>query len=341
MTQLGIFRRTPFPAALIALLAMLTTGCATSGGGLVETGPSPSERPDPRAREAIMAMAGDYDVTFDFRETVSFDPGYEPHEPYLSGGKEVVRVIRDEPGVIELQHVLVVGPAEAKQPIKHWRQKWVFEPEYLYEYRGDNHWVRRDLTEAERRGRWAQFVYQVDDSPRYYALGDWQFGGDYASWTGDPAYRPLPRRDATKRDDYDAVLAVNRHALTPRGWVHEQDNTKTRLSDAGEAAPLVREVGVNRYQRDGDFPVEVAEAYWRDTKAYWARVRDLWTELEEGSDEIRLTMTGEPTPLYSELLQAAADYASGDVAMAEALERARTAVKTYVVQSDARLAGNP
>ena len=42
-------------------------------------------------REAILAMAGDYKVTFDFQETVALTDGYELKEDKLSGGYEIVR----------------------------------------------------------------------------------------------------------------------------------------------------------------------------------------------------------------------------------------------------------
>ena len=37
------------------------------------------------------------------------------------------------------------------------------------------------------------------------------------------------------------MMAINRHTLTPSGWVHEQDNFK-RVSATGEV--LCREVGL-------------------------------------------------------------------------------------------------
>lgn len=37
---------------------------------------------------------------------------------------------------------------------------------------------------------------------------------------------PLPRREYTKRDDYNVMLRGNRHEITDYGWMHEQDNDK-------------------------------------------------------------------------------------------------------------------
>ncbi|MEN1729566.1 MAG: DUF6607 family protein, partial [Pseudomonadota bacterium] len=45
-----------------------------------------------RDRRAILAMAGEYRVSFDFLETVGFEPGFEPAKPYRSWGTEFVEV---------------------------------------------------------------------------------------------------------------------------------------------------------------------------------------------------------------------------------------------------------
>ena len=56
-----------------------------------------------RDRRAILAMAGDYRVRFDMRETVPFVDGYDPLDPKTSGGHEVIRVIED------IAHVVASG----------------------------------------------------------------------------------------------------------------------------------------------------------------------------------------------------------------------------------------
>ena len=47
-------------------------------------------------RQAILAMAGDYKVTFDFIETVAFADGYKLKDRKVSGADEIVRVAEDE-----------------------------------------------------------------------------------------------------------------------------------------------------------------------------------------------------------------------------------------------------
>ena len=46
-------------------------------------------------RADILAMAGNYRVSFNMQESTRWDPNYEVLEPKRSGGNEVVRVIED------------------------------------------------------------------------------------------------------------------------------------------------------------------------------------------------------------------------------------------------------
>src|SRR5262245_21769993 len=57
----------------------------------------------PRDRAAILAMAGDYRASFDFLETILFEPGATPARPYRSWGTERIYVIEDRGDFISLQ----------------------------------------------------------------------------------------------------------------------------------------------------------------------------------------------------------------------------------------------
>ncbi len=278
-------------------------------------------------RESILAMAGDYRVTFDFRETVSLAPDYEPTPPKLSGGYEVVRVIEDRGDFISLQHILVID-ANEPFPVKHWRQDWQFEPDQVLVFTGGNAWAWRDVPEEERRGKWSQTVYQVDDTPRYGALAAWSYENGLAEWGPPREWRPLPRRDMITRDDYHAIDAVNRHVITPSGWVHEQDNTKLVLR--GTPAPLVREIGVNIYIRTSDFPVHVATDYWTATEDYWAAIRDEWSKIESEARSFGLTIQGETEALYTPLLELAGKVAAGEHQTSDAAAEGRKILRQFV-----------
>lgn len=206
------------------------------------TAPVPPTRLD-EDRRAILAMAGEYRVTSWFKETVPFVAGYALKKPSLTEGGENVRVIKDDSVMISLEYTHVAG----ESTIKRWRQDWIYEPKEIFAYTGRNNWEQRELSAYARRGKWAQLVYQDDESPHYAAIGSWVHENGVSSWTSAPVWRPLPRREALNRDDYDVLLGVNRLAITPTGWVQEEDNTKLTLRSAPKA--LVREIGLNTYTR--------------------------------------------------------------------------------------------
>lgn len=334
------------PLAALAVGALLLGGCvapqgqATAVGGQSATGffktsavrEAPQSKAAERAkfrddREAILKMAGSYRVTFDFQETVPFAEGYELKERKISEATEVVRVIEDTGRFISLQHTLVVGAGPQKFPVKHWRQDWTYEPEDVLVFIGGNAWETRKLSERSARGKWSQEVYQVDDSPRYGALARWTHANGVSQWQPPREWRPLPRRDATTRDDYHAVDAINRHAITPFGWVHEQDNAKIDLT--GDSQILAREIGVNTYREADDFDVSIADDYWEATKAYWAGVRSIWADLEAGSKRFAITAPGETEPVYQPLLGLAEAVKSGETSVAEAIAQARETIARF------------
>jgi len=310
--------------------AFIVTGCVTTSGAENVQGKQTavkSERGDfERDRQSILAMAGDYKVTFDFTETVAFVDGYDLKEPKLSGGYESVRVIEDTGNFISLQHILVVGDNDDPHIVKHWRQDWRYQPDRVLVFVGGNAWQWRDV--AESQGKWSQTVYQVDDTPRYGAIGAWSHADGMAEWTPPREWRPLPRRDMTTRDDYHAIDAVNRHAITPLGWVHEQDNSKLVLED--EAHVLVREIGINTYRKFEEYPVSAADEYWKATSEYWAGVRAEWNKIEAENDSFAVTIKGETSDLYMPLLGLANSVQSGEMEASVAIIEAQSTIATYV-----------
>jgi hypothetical protein len=295
--------------SLTAILAFGLTACTTlqSDQAPVAQSAAVDERSEAdfqRDREAILAMAGEYDVTFDFREVVALQDGYEFADDKRTGAWEVVRVIEDHGDVIVMQHLLLTSEDDDAMVIKHWRQDWEYQPERIMAFRGHDNWDMVDIPAAEAAGAWSQSVYQVDDSPRYAGLARWEHDGTISTWEPETSWRPLPRRDDTTRSDYHAIEAVNRHVVTPWGWVHEQDNTKLVVDANGGHTPLVREVGVNTYIRT-DLPNDAnADEYWAATEEYWALVRDYWDDLEAHSEGFHVEDDAEGTLLYGPMLNA-------------------------------------
>lgn len=312
-----------------ACAVLLATGCTTTiPGQSLDSADVAVPSTFEQDRQSILAMTGDYKVTFDFTETVSFVDGYELKAPKLSGGHESVRVVEDRGDFISLQHLLVVGPDESPFVVKHWRQDWKYEPARVLMFVGGNAWAWQDVPESERAGTWSQTVYQVDDAPRYGAVGAWTYEDGIAEWTPPQEWRPLPRRDMTTRDDYHAVDAVNRHVITPWGWVHEQDNSKLILD--GDPRALVREVGINTYRAFDDYPVAAAEAYWAGTSDYWAGVRAEWTRIEAAHEQFAIKIKGETEALYNPLLALAQDVKAGEKELEPALAEARAVINSFV-----------
>jgi len=244
-------------------------------------------------RRSILAMTGEYRVRFALDETAALAPGYSPHAAQRSAGTELVEVIADDGNAISLQHILVLGKEHAV--VKHWRQDWRYEPATVLRYRGNGRFESEPLSDAQRNGSWSQTVYEVDDAPRYGGVGRWRHDIGIDAWESDRTWRPLPRRDYSKRKDYQALEVVNRHTLTPAGWVHEQDNTKLVL-DAGETRAIARERGINAYTHIGDYDFSAGRDYWRRSSAFWAAVRTRWAARENAhaSFTTRPEPDGEP-----------------------------------------------
>ena len=238
-------------------------------------------------RKAILAMQGEYTVDFAFDETVLLAPGYERAKPQRSGGDEVVIVVEDSPRRIVLQHLLV--EQKSGHVTKHWRQDWTFEAPRRWEFAADQTWRMRELPAALTTGAWTQCVYEVSDAPRYCGTGRWNHRYGVATWTSDRTWRPLPRREYTRRDDYNAMNVENRHTIVPGGWTHEQDNTKTvRRADGSTLRTLARETGFNDYRRTDALDFRPAYDYWNATSDYWARVRARWDAALAHPDGLRL-----------------------------------------------------
>ncbi len=254
----------PFRKALIALALLLLA----PGSALAQTQAE-------RDRQAILGMTGTFEVTFDMREFMALQPDYKLLKPKITAGEEVVRAIEDKPGKIVLQHILVGVVGKKPMVIKHWRQDWVYEPKTVLVYASSGKWVLQPVAEADRKGAWSQTVWQTDDSPRYGAVGRWTYTDGVTQWLSSETRRPLARRDATRHPPYDHYLGTNRHILTPKGWVQQEDNAKVGTKD-GKSITYARESVINSYDRFTDFPFAAADAYWAKTSSYWTKVRAAW-----------------------------------------------------------------
>ncbi len=294
------------------MAALAAMACAACFGAMAGEAPE-------QDRQAILGMAGTFDVSFKFEETRTLAEDAAPSDPHNSSAIEWVRVIEDTGDYISLQHILVVEDGEEQHIVKHWRQDWTYQDQHVLEFYGNGVFIPRTLSDEAAKGTWSQAVYQVDDSPRYESTGKWRHYEDYSYWQSAETWRPLPRREHTKRDDYDVLVGLNRHVVRADGWTHEQDNMKLDLTRDGGRV-LAREEGFNTYLRAEDADVSKAETYWEETKEFWAAVRAEWEQViaEEAPFELGETDRG---PLYRKLFEMAAEYRKGELPEEEPLRK--------------------
>lgn len=269
---------------ILMLAAALSPGLCSA-----QAGTPAGSAPDTRDRSTILAMQGEYQVDFDFTETVVLESGYERRPAKHSGGDEIVIVVEDTPQRIVLQHLLL--DVRSGHVTKHWRQDWTWQAASRFEFDADQTWRPHVLPQTETAQAWTQCVYEVSDAPRYCGTGRWQHDGAVSTWTSDATWRPLPRREYTQRKDYNALRVINRHTITPGGWTHEQDNTKVRRHPDGRIdRVLVREQGFNDYRRTTEIDFAPARQYWKATADYWARVRTRWGQRLQSPAGLHLDM---------------------------------------------------
>ena len=256
-------------------------------------------------RRAILALAGDHRVSFDFIETASTAENYQPPRPYFSWATERAFVLEDEGDFISIQHVLVMefvdeeGIVQGPFVMKHWRQDWQFEDRSLVEYRGEQTWTKRKL--RKQKGTWSQAVYQVDDSPRYQTVGRWSHKGGMSIYQSKNFWRPLPRREFAARSDYDVLAGIHEITITPTGWLHTQLNQKLVTESGKVLKTLATEIGAVRYERINTPSMAKAEEYWEKTGGFWQAIRSTWASLEATDEPFTLQSKVAGKPMYADL----------------------------------------
>jgi hypothetical protein len=261
--------------------------------------------------KSIKSMCGCYEVKFNFTETFQYPKDsltYKPSKTKHDYGLEWVELLEDTPNKISMQHLLIVSD---KMIIKHWRQDWLYENTDLYSFYKNTSWKYQKLDKKAVKGQWTQKVYQVDDSPRYEGTATWVHvdGTDY--WT-NIADAPLPRREHTKRDDYNVLKRRNIHEITKTGWNHEQDNDKLIRDDSGKDVLLAQEKGMDIYTKVPDIKCIAAQNWWKENNAVWKNVRDKWQTLFDRHKDLNLEPTVDKKPLFMFLFDLKPDVAKAE-----------------------------
>lgn len=246
-------------------------------------------------RNNILGMAGCYEVRFQFAETFPVEKGYTIKAPYFAGGLEYVDIDVDTQDRIELQHILIVGPNDV---IKHWRQEWIYENPERFLYKGDAVWEKASYPSEEVANSWEQNVLQVDDSPRYECSAQWVYEAKSSYWECT-SWNPLPRREFTKRKDYNVLKRRNRHELTSEGWVHEQDNEKIVAAKGQLVKILTEEKGKNIYKKVDDSRCSIAKTWWQERRSIWEAVRSAWDDVYAVNSVLKFKEA--ESPLWEEL----------------------------------------
>lgn len=254
--------------------------------------------------DAIQKMAGCYEVRFSFVETIKFNPDSPASEPYQEWGLEYVTVDKLTSTEVHLQHILLTPHG----PLKHWRQEWIYSPTEVLEYKGDNLWNK--IFNKGSVGAWSQYVTQVDDSPRYACIANWVHSTDGSYWECT-TNTPLPRREFSKRSDYNILTRRNRHIITKWGWEHEQNNEKRLKTniESNSSTIVAKEIGSNTYRKVDDSKCLEANIWWLDNKKIWNEIQAVWAEMIQNNEKIHLKSSVDNKTLWMSLFDLADMYA--------------------------------
>lgn len=234
--------------------------------------------------EAIKGQCGCQEVTFQYAETFSPQKDYKFQERYHAKGLEWIAVDEESKDKLVLVHLLVIND---KTVIKHWREDWEYENANVLAYQKNKDWKSVKLPSSQVKGQWTQKVFEVDDSPRYEGTASW-FHKDGKHVWANVTDAPLPRREYSKRSDYQVMRRNNRIHVTKEGYLHEQDNDKIIRTEKGDEL-LAQEKGLNDYRKVDESKCDVAKRWWAKHRSYWGEVRAVWTELIAQNKGISLT----------------------------------------------------
>ena len=257
--------------------------------------------------ESIKSMCGCFEIEFNFAETFVFSEkeGYQKSKTYKARALEWGQLILDEKNKISIQHLLIVGSKQFPSIVKHWRQDWIYQNTDLYLYDKNDKWSYISLDKKDVKGQWTQKVFQVDDSPRYEGSASWIHQDGKSYWENTtPA--PLPRREFSKRSDYNVTIRGNRHEITSDGWIHDQDNKKIQKEDDSQFV-LAHEKGYSTYTKVPDSECKAAVDWWDKNGSKWKMVRDKWDIIYSSNKDLTLKPTVDDKKLYSYLFSPSID----------------------------------
>jgi hypothetical protein len=161
----------------------------------------------------------------------------------------------------------------------------------------NNSWSYNKFKKKHVKGQWTQKVFQVDDSPRYEGSASWVHVDGKSFWE-NTTDAPLPRREYTKRNDYNVLVRTNKHEITKSGWIHDQDNNKIIREMYKKDVLLAQEKGFNNYIRVDNKRCIAAQDYWLKNKVNWKIVRSQWDDIFADNKDLKLKTAVNNKSLY-------------------------------------------
>ena len=284
-----------------------------------------NKTPFEKDKEAILKMTGIYKVNFDFAETFSNDTSYKFYPRYKEWGIEYVFPLETSNNKIVLQHLLIINDSTI---IKHWRQDWVYQNTELLQYKTDKAWEKKYITADQAKGTWTQKVYQVDDSPRYESYGTWNHVDGRHFWEAT-ADAPLPRRDLTKRADYNVMRRHMKIEILSDGWILDQDNEKI-VKTKDEEKQLCWEKGHERFV-SGNHNAEPAQKWWNTHQKFWTDTRLVWEKILTNKKEVKMKKNVDGFFLYEKLFDLDKKYANAsDYNSSKVASEIEKTIKTFL-----------
>lgn len=226
-------------------------------------------------KETIKKLCGCFDVEFKYKETFGYPKNYKLKDNYFNEALEWVSYEEQSDGSIKMQHILIL---DATMIIKHWREDWSFENNTVYKYDKDYHWNRIQLSADKVKGTWTQKVYEVEDRPQYDGVATFNYFDGKILWESK-VDAPLPRREYSKRSDYNVMNRYNRLYISDTGYLHEQDNKKIARHDGVADTLIAEEKGYNSYTKTKDSDCKAGIDWWEKNKVFWLDVRSVWNDL--------------------------------------------------------------
>jgi hypothetical protein len=279
-------------------------------------------------RESIKAMQGCYKVSFEFAETFAPDTAYRYHNRKFDWGIEYVFLVEETEKKISLQHLLIVNDSVI---VKHWRQDWLYENTDLLGFYKNDEWKKVKLTPEQAKGTWTQKVYQVDDGPRYEGYGTWVHIDGRHFWEST-CNAPLPRREFTKRSDYNVMKRHSHIEVTDYGWILDQDNEKIIRAN-GVDKLLCWEKGFEKFNK-GNYNAQPAIDWWEKNKQYWSDVRKVWDEVYTQYNTIKIEKKIDNKILFEQLFKIGDDYSkNGKYNSLEATTTIKKTITQYLVKN--------